>query len=367
MFWRQMGVKVLLLHSYRDGEGKVRQRRLAHFDGPDDFKAALSADRWSEWQRHVSATFPNLRVDWETLRSKAQELSGGLGQRKQREVRHRGGASRTRVSGPAPIGEPRSLEAHQPVPGEPGRLLRRLARCIARERNPVLRKRLAAELGDLRAQCLGDVRPGLEDAEQLIREGRLEAGLSLLEQVVRQHGPGSAVPQRARALELLAEVLQRLDRRESAAAAWRERVRCSPDSGALAEYGAALQRLGRRDEAARQYRRLPRRDHRRHFNLASVSWENGDRQEALEALLQGLLRDRQVGEQLGSVQKGRPVGHYWRCYADLWSSDARRFFEAVYKQPAVRFTLRRMEERGVRPRQLLPAPTRAMLLERCLQ
>jgi tetratricopeptide (TPR) repeat protein len=399
MFLRRLGRKVLLLHCYRDGEGSVKQRRLAHFDSSEKLKAVLSADGWSEWRARIEAAFPGLQADWQALRSKAEALAsvpGGMtGRRDGAPGASGSGAGGSRAGGSKAGGSnagesraggtsaSRSSAGGSSAPpsgeggavgGEAEPLLRRLARCIARETDREKREWLAAELDDLREQCLQNGRAGLSQAERLVKEGQLDCARELLERLLRQNRRESGRRcfvagdedgrVRMRGLELLGSVLQRQYDVEGAAAVWEERVRCCPDADALAAYGACLQGLGRWDDAATQYRKMANKDARRHFHLAALCWERGEPAAALEEILRGLVLDRSVGEELKVFQKSGTARGYWQRYGNIWSAGARRFFEVVFQEPSVRWTLRRAAERNQRPRRLLPLTTQGLLLRK---
>ena len=56
MFFRQMGRKILLLHSYRDGTARVCQRRLAHFGSVEEARTQVADPGWQQ-------TFPERYPD----------------------------------------------------------------------------------------------------------------------------------------------------------------------------------------------------------------------------------------------------------------------------------------------------------------
>jgi tetratricopeptide (TPR) repeat protein len=393
MFLRRLGRKVLVLHSYRDGQGKVRQRRLADFQNSAELRAVVDGG-WEEWRGRMQTTYPDCNGNWNELWRKARHLcdsapeAGERGAANAPRRRARDTARPTAVSAVSAVSavaaaEPRlGLEGSEDLAREVRSVLRRLAGLVGRDMDRALRERVAAELEDLRSECLGESEPqgqlALQEAEALMREENLEEAREVLQRGLRRlerSGQGSrrcfdprdaAGAARLRSMELLAGVLQRLDEGESAADVWRERVRSNADAEALLEYGACLHRLGHLDEAEAQYGRVPNADARRHFHTAALCWDRGDRERAFEALVRGLQREREVGEQLKALQTHGLARGYWKRYGSVWSLGARRFFEKVYREPAVRFTLRRTSEKGQRPRQLLPARTRDLLLQRCI-
>ena len=64
MYLRKMGRRYLLLHCQRMGDGRVRQRRLGHFEQAAELRQSLSCGRWrAEFERK----FPKVSVDWQQL------------------------------------------------------------------------------------------------------------------------------------------------------------------------------------------------------------------------------------------------------------------------------------------------------------
>ena len=72
MFLRKMGRRYLLLHNYRDGSGRVCQRRLGHFERATELRRSLTCD---DWRAEFSRKHPDLSVDWERLRERTEELA----------------------------------------------------------------------------------------------------------------------------------------------------------------------------------------------------------------------------------------------------------------------------------------------------
>lgn len=71
MFLRRMGRKILLLHSARDGSGKVLQRRLGDFANPQEAKRQLKN---RDWCRRFQERYPEMALDAPLLLRKAAEL-----------------------------------------------------------------------------------------------------------------------------------------------------------------------------------------------------------------------------------------------------------------------------------------------------
>lgn len=78
MFVRQSGRRFLLLHSYREGGSRVRQLVLHRFDGVGGLVEALAPRGWRELQDKVEGQFPQLKADWDGLRSNLARLLGRL-------------------------------------------------------------------------------------------------------------------------------------------------------------------------------------------------------------------------------------------------------------------------------------------------
>ncbi len=89
MFLRRMGRKILLLESYRDGTGRVGQRRLGDFADVDE---ALGHLRDPNWRDEFGQRFSELGLDWERLIQRALELKATPVSR--REARPRPQASK---------------------------------------------------------------------------------------------------------------------------------------------------------------------------------------------------------------------------------------------------------------------------------
>ena len=72
MFLRRMGRKILVLHSYRDGTGRVCQRRLAHFDSAEEAAERLADPAWRD---QLGQRYPELPGHPERLIAKLSDLS----------------------------------------------------------------------------------------------------------------------------------------------------------------------------------------------------------------------------------------------------------------------------------------------------
>lgn len=126
----------------------------------------------------------------------------------------------------------------------------------------------------------------------------------------------------------------------------RRNRRCFSSEGP-AELALALQRAGRWQEAVQQWQLLPRCQARRHFNAGLACWRAGQLEDATENMLQGLMRDRRVGDALRIRQLN---WDYWKCYGDLWCRRSQNFLLSVMADRAVLHRLRCREPGRLIPR-----------------
>lgn len=319
-----MGQKFLLLHSYRDGTGRVCQRRLAHFGNLEEARSQLADPAW---QQTFQQRYPDLPFDAPQLCRKAKLLQPSEPPKRQPYLR-----------------------LNQQKADSALKLLRRLAK-----QNPDIKARIASEL--------------LQITQPLPQPREVETRVC-----VRQTEP----PARARweshdpeperkALEELAELLQREGRLEESCQIQARLVAQFPGEKSWADYGEVLQRLGRADQAVQQYSKLPLKKSLRHYQIASVLIGQQKLAEGLQHLSLGMNRNRDIADALVLIEKGRKPhkgGAYWERYGHLWEAPARRFFLAVYKQPLVKLTLARAENLGVHRRRLFGPHASAVVLGR---
>jgi tetratricopeptide (TPR) repeat protein len=336
-----------MLHSYRDGRGKVCQRRLGHFCDAAGLDRQLA---------ELPGRCPEFAGEVDKLRARGQALlsDGWAG------------------------GQPRVERMRAAI--------RSLLRGLAEEKDPEVMGLLAAELEPLRARLEGrgpnEFDRPLAEAEEQIHTGDLEGAERNLGELVRATRgllpPGRQcfdpselqVWPHLQALELLGHVLTRQDRLPEAARVMAERVRRCPTAPARLRYGSLLQKLGRPAEALQQYQCLPDAEADGHYHLASLRWQQGLPEEALVHLLRGLLRDPYPMEALARMEGGKSVwrgDRYWNQYGDLWTAPARRFAVFICRQHLVRRKLRLARERGVKVRSLVAPSSRVWLVQRGLQ
>lgn len=310
MFFRPWGRKVLLLHSYRDQEGRVRQLRLRCFPSVEEFRQAVGD--WERLQADLSEHCADRRVDWEGLHRRALDLCARLPERSARRPAQ--GKVKSMARGLA-----RALEdpaSHSEIEVE----LQRIQARIARQPTPLTRARatLPQQRGSFHP-CDPQVhtyRDHLRSwGEQLWDGGDLQAALEVHAQWVED----------------------------------------CPDSEARSRYGALLQLLGFDEEALAQYARQPAREATSRYHKVALLHARNRLSEALDTLLEAMLREPSIVYELERLERGvhpRPEG-YWSRYACLWSPAAREFALRVYSLMAVKSRLRRMRTQGGRPRYLI--------------
>ena len=327
MFLRKKGCRVYLLHSYRDGRGQVRQRRLGHFVD----KAGLERQLTDLLKRCPEIA----NQEFSQLREQAENLLTDL------EVKPARGAERIR------------------------RATRTLLRLLAEEDAETLRD-VAGDLQMLQARLDG-TKPS-EDSEQGLRSQALAARSRLSPRRRRFDLTEATALPHVQASYRLADFLARQGRLQESAEMF-EQIVCPTMATRLA-HGAVLHKLGRRAEALEQYSQVPRLFAYRHYNSASACWEEGRPEEALVHLLHGLMREPQVVEALKRSEKGLLVkqgGDYWGVFGDLWTSGGRGFVLNVCSKLLVRWRLREALDRGVQVRNLVPVRSRAWFMKEVLK
>ena len=328
MFLRKRANRVLLLQSYRDGEGKVRQARLGHFLSVQEARDSL---RSQVWRDDFSRRNVGLKVDWEQLLEQANQLPGEI---------------------PRPVNpRPLELRAEEAL----STFLR-----LWPQLEDAQRKSEIADLLRERLRLMEASESELE-AVQLRAETALEP-----RRVQRQDGSADLY---LKTLGDRATQLQEQGRMEEACGLLERRATMNPTEPHLAEYGAALQILGRSEEAIAQYRRISRTNPVRHYNLASLYCNAGRMDEALTAVMNGLVRDSQVARATTALREGRTPDHgkeYWDKFGHLWCPIGRWFLMGTYAQPLVKARLFRVAESRVVPRMLVKGKARALLLQRVL-
>lgn len=109
MFLRQMGRRILILHSYRDGLGKVCQRRLGHFLDSTSLEKQLD---------ELPGRCPEFAGEWVRLRQRAQALLDSTRPLQPRERQARK-AIQTLLNWLAEGGDPELVKPLQSPPTSP--------------------------------------------------------------------------------------------------------------------------------------------------------------------------------------------------------------------------------------------------------
>ena len=318
MFLRKRGRRFLILHSYRDGRGKVCQRRLGDF-----VDAAGLSRELLELPRRLPEMEPflaRLQVQGEAMLS---QRTSGCSEPEQRAQRIR-------------------------------RTARLLSTYLAEEGDPEVLRQVAAELHDLQVKL---------PAQETNPLNRSRARLSPRR---RRYDPSDPQAQPyLQALDQEAEQLTEQSRLAEGAEVLAERVKRCPTAEARLAYGALLLKLGRGEEAVEQFGRVADCYGARHYNCAAVSWSRNKPEEALVHLLRGLTREPEVMTALERIEKGKAIVQptdYWQRFGDLWPPEARAFALRICSQTLVRHSMNNTLRRGVQVRELIPASSRAWLL-----
>jgi len=340
MFLRKRHLRYVLLHTYRDGRGRVRQRRLGHFEDRAALARQLEPERWSCWVKAFAQDYPEVKVDWERLLLQARRfLASSECNDKQNVQAKRRTSKDTRAD-------------------QIQRLIRTLGGLLDQENDPEVLQRVAPSL----QQLLSKSTPPDDELGEL-RQRFYQERANLPSRRCFDPADPQVVPYLA-ALQLLLQALDSQGQWDECARLLAEQVRRCPSAQGYADYGAVLQLLGRSDEAMQQYQCIPGREAARHYNMVSCCFQTGAVEEALEHLLRALNRDRSVADALKRIEKGHPPDPYWDRYGRLWSHKAKSFVQQVYRQFPVRRRLRQVGERGVQARSLLSARARGYVLSK---
>jgi tetratricopeptide (TPR) repeat protein len=340
MFLRKRANRILLLHSYRDGAGKVCQARLADFRGGKEARELLAS---TQWRREFELRFPGRKVDWSKLAEQARGLPDDTG---------------------------------KPVVSKP--LNQRFEAAF----RAFLRLWDQLEDSQRRDQVAETLRERMRLAElpPATPEDCLESGGLEQLQVLEWKSRASLDPRRSsledesgetyrKTLARRAELLQAEGQAEQARQLWKQLVEVQPSEHHLARYGAILQKLGLLDEAAEQYRRISKKCAVRSYNLASLHLQQNEMDAALIEAMNGMLSDSRIARATGALREGRQPNEgreYWEKFGHLWDPIGRWFLMGTYAQPLVRVRLGRAAEARYRPRVLVRGKARDLLLTRVL-
>jgi tetratricopeptide (TPR) repeat protein len=342
MFLRRSGRKILLLHSYRDGSGRVCQLRLDHLE-----------------EGQARGNFPGPPLE--------------------RRARSPLFQHRNELEPPAHPTEhtpQRCPPPSAPAKHTPGLVEKRLAdllHTLNSESDPRVIQRVA----DAVQQRLRATRASIEEAEAHTQNGDLAAAETTLKDLIiktraalparrkRFHEKDPQAQPYLQAQERLAELLKQQGRLQECLETQRQRVAACPTREAQLDLGAVLQLQGHTEAARQQYARLPQKSSWRHYNLAAAALQNEHYDEALGHLLQAFARGRDVVIALRHLEAGRQPGwgkDYWERYGHLWSEKARKFFLVTRAQHLVGNRVSNVAERGKIPRQIIQGVVKQRLL-----
>ncbi len=286
VFLRVIGRQCLVLSSFRDGYGRVRQRQLASFRNRESMERT--------W-RELGAD-PDHRVQLEQLQEQAESLLSGL--------------------------------STSDVGSKASRAVRSLLHILATEPESVpeadlelLRRRLQSE-------------PPADEQQKVSWER------SRLSPRRRRLGPQ---PSFAQSMQGWAEQLEKQGRVPDGLRVRQELAERIPGEMAQVDYAAALQRAGQSQEALGVLQATPAQHPWRNLGLASLYWQQGQAEKCLQFVLKALARDGQVARVLDRQKRGlgpsfdtQQGQEYWRRFGDLWDEAGREFLLCVAQQPVVR-------------------------------
>ena len=301
MFLRRMGRKILVLHSYRDGTGRVCQLRLADFENAEEAAERLSAP---QWQAELQQRYPELSFSWKQLNAKLAAASQNTPPKRQTATRN---------------SEQKLQDTLQ--------TLRRLTR-----EDPNLKARVAGALLDL-------LEPEIPEPTEANNRQTLEERAALLESQSR--------------LEECCRVRARLASLFPGESSWADYGECLQRLGrgdeALAQYARLTPRTSLRhyQMASVLLAQDKKREALHHLALGM------SRDRAIADALMLLQKGKKPA-------KG---GEYWERYGHLWDEPARKFFFNVYQQSLVKMTLNRDREMGVRRRKVFSEPATRVVLD----
>ena len=312
MFIRKQGRQCLLLASYRDAQGRVRQRRLGAFRDRE------SLDR--NWQ-HLSQTVPprqqqrlqSLRPQAEALLEQLPSDSTPLRDKIRRATRH---------------------------------LLNLLSQQPQTEFSP--------ELQTLRTR-LQKQEPPQADLPQ-----RAEFQRSLLSPRRRSYwAHEAAIQPYVRSLQHIAQDLQQQGHLQESLAVQQQRMALTHGDRAPLDSAALLHALGRPQEAHDLLTQVPPNDGWRDYHLATLCWQMERHAEAMPHLFRALTVEPEVASD--------PDHAYWRAYKGLWDEPSRRVLSDLASLPVIRFPRAQARKIGRTPRKLVPPVAHGWLLDRALK
>lgn len=318
MFLRQHGKQVFLLHSYRDGERKVRHRCLGRFRPGDDFQR--------HWE-HLHQALPEWRRRLEELRPTAEEML---------------------KAAPPPLSDDQ-----KPLRQATHTLLRLLSRLSLED------PQVQAAIAPLQARLRTGPYQG-ETLEEVLQD-RVERHGSKVSPSRDRLDP--AEPDTGPYLQALLDQARHLyeqGKRTEALLCLKQRVELCPNLEALS-LQAYWQDQDRQQDAIQPLLRLGEGDAERNFNLAALYFGSHRYVEGCQALMKGLAQKPGV---LKALERGDATDGYWNRYGYLWGEEARRFLLQLGNQSGVRHRLRGVTCLGKRPRTLIHPYYQRQLLVR---
>ena len=305
MFLRQWGRQCLLLSSYRDAQGRVRQRRLG------SFRDVAAVDR--ELHRLV----PPERVA--PLRAAAVTILEQIPRPKSslKEATRRTAKALLNLLSRAPeldnCEEVLRLRERLQDPGSQSP--------SQRERVRLSPRRQYYWTQDEAVQAYTEALD--REALELNQRGRLEASLTLYQQRLALTR-GDRTPLRVAQL---------------------------------------LHQLGRLEEAREVVVSMPPGDPWREYHLATLHWQLQQHPQAMRHFDRALTLTPQVAAALPKPGQESPEP-YWRDHLEMWDLPSRRVLADLARLPVLRGARKRASESGRIPRRLLPAAAQDWLLDR---
>lgn len=330
VFFRKKGRGFQLIHSYRDGQGRVRQLRVATLLSREEALTRLEPVHWDIWIGEVSKRVPHLTVEGEKLRERLLALT------------------RLMPEGPMSDGEKAKVV-----------VVARKAREKAGGESSIWRRveglRQELEQGGDR-ELWASVLESLQLPPEAAGEGESERVMALREaleasrRLRRSHRlrTDRTSPETQAHLQLLESLAGELEGRGRWGEAVRlrsEQVNLTLEVEARAQLALTLQMSGRWREAERQYGMLPGTSALRHYGLGSLAFQRGRREEAFDHAVKALFRDRWL-----AVSEA-----FWAGAGQGWGEDGRVFVWAISQQFPIRWEIRLREERVSGPGGPLPS------------
>lgn len=310
MFIRKQGRQCLILTSYRDGQGRVRQRRLGAFRDRESLE--------QHWQHLTQTLPPGQQIRLNALRPQAEALLNQI---------------------PAPA---------TPLQDRIRRATRSLLNLLSQQ--PQLD--LSPDLRTLRTRLQDPPLSGLNQQAEFQR--------SLLSPRRRRYWAHEATIQPyVRTLQQVAEDHKQQGNLQESLAVQQQRMALTVGDRAPLDSAALLHALGRVQEAHDLLTQVPASDGWRDYHLATLCWQMQRHPEAMQHLFRALTLAPDVGSNPGHA--------YWHNYANLWDEPSRRVLKDLARLPVIRVPRAWAYEKGRIPRKLVPPVAHGWLLHRALR